>query len=272
MTRSQPPLPPLDGAPGPAAAASRAQLRALRDRVLEGARRPQRGLRSWLRPLPIAAALGLSMLLGGTSLAAVRAWPALRAYFAPAPAPTASQATGVARMPPPTRPAGVAAPEPATAAIVEAEPPARMAPPAAPPSRRDSKAKAAVDRLARANELRAQRRWSAAEALYLEVLASGAGVQPSSAAALAAAELRLYQLGRPRAALPLFRRVLALEPSSALAEQARHGIALCHRAQGDRRLEREALESFVKAHPTSPMRERAEGRLGELRSAPLQNP
>lgn len=270
MTRSQTPLPPLDGAPGPAAAASPSQLRALRDRILAGARRPQPGRPSWMRPLPLAAALALSLLLGGTSFAAVRAWPALRAYFAPGPAQAPPQESIVVRAAPPPRAEPTAEPEQvsAQAATVDREPRA----PATPPSRRDSRAKAAIDRLARANELRAQRRWSAAEALYLAVLESGAGVQPSSAAALAAAELRLYQLGRPRAALALFRRALALEPSSALAEQARHGIALCHRARGDRLLERAALESFVKAHPGSPMRDRAEARLAELRSAPPQKP
>ncbi len=255
MARSQPPLPPLDGAPGPAPAAPPSELRGLRDRILERARAP-RGHRAWTRPL--AAALALSALLGGTGFAAVRAWPGLRAAFAPDPTlpsfPTATApAPALARTPAP----------PLTPALTPTPLPALAPAPAPAPGR----TRAAIDRLARANELRAQKRWSAAEALYLDVLESKAGVQWSSAAALAAGELRLYQLGRPRAALSLFRRVLALEPSGALAEQARHGIALAYRAQGDRVRERDALDVFVRAHPASPMRERAEARLLELRAA-----
>ena len=92
--------------------------------------------------------------------------------------------------------------------------------------------------------------------------AASAGAR--AAAALAAADLRLNQLSKPRGALALFERVLALEPAGPLAEQARHGIAESQRALGDRAREAAAWRAFLRAHPGSRMRPQAEARLSVL--------
>jgi len=253
MTQLRPVLPPLDDTPGPAAARTPAAIRALRAAIVERASGRAAALRAPVlaRLLPAAAALGLTLLVAGGVVAAVRSYPALRSYFAPAPAaPVASPRK------PETAPAPARVPGAIEPAAIE---PAASKPVPAPSPR------ASADLLARANQLRAQRRWRAAEALYLRVLDERAGVQPSSAAALAAAELRLSQLGRPEGALALFERALALQPDGPLAEQARHGIALSYRALGDRAGETGALEIFLRAHPHSLMRARVEQRLRALR-------
>jgi tetratricopeptide (TPR) repeat protein len=212
-------------------------MRALRDAIVERASgRPAASRASALgRMLPAAAALVLTLVVAGGVVAAVRSFPALRAYLAPAPAAQAPQATSPRQRQIPIAATAV----PAGSAIDRsaAEPAASKPVPALAP-------RAHVDLLARANQLRAQRRWRAAEALYLRVLAEQAGVQPSSTAALAAAELRLSQLGRPEGALALFERALSLQPDGPLAEQARHGIALSYRALGDRAGETRALENY----------------------------
>ncbi|HMI91424.1 MAG TPA: hypothetical protein VK509_08680, partial [Polyangiales bacterium] len=133
-----------------------------------------------------------------------------------------------------------------------------------PPSARASAALPRVDGLAHANRLRAAQRWRAAEAGYVAVLDSETQPGARAAAALAAADLRLDQLGRPHAALALFERALAFEPASALGEQARHGIARAYQALGDGPREATALRAFLRAHPRSRMRAVAEARLNAL--------
>jgi tetratricopeptide (TPR) repeat protein len=154
-------------------------------------------------------------------------------------------------------------------AVVASEPPAAEAnaAPAASPAlvaHRATAPRSAADPFARANQLRAEQRWAAAEALYLRVLTEAGSADARSTAALAAAELRLNQLHDPRAALALFGRTLALAPASVLAEQAQHGIAQSYRALGDSAKERAALQTFLAAYPRSAMRARASSRLRAL--------
>jgi tetratricopeptide (TPR) repeat protein len=214
-----------------------------------------------LRPLPLAAAAMLALLCVGGALAAAGSWPALQQYFAPA----------VARKTPPA--ASTPTPQPARSSVAVAtqqsalrvkdssEANAELLP------HSERSPRGSSDLLAQANRLRQQRRWRAAEALYLRVLGQRPGVRAGSAAALAAAELRLSHLGRPRAALELFERALRMQPGGPLAEQARHGIAQSQRALGDAAREAAALERFLRQHPASLMRSHAEARLRELRAS-----
>ena len=123
--------------------------------------------------------------------------------------------------------------------------------------------KDADDLLARANQLRGQRRWREAAAAYQAVIAGAPDSHGAYVAMLARAELLLDHLGHPAEALGLFQRALA-EPSGVLTEEAHYGIASSYRALGDVENERRALNVFLAAHPHSLMRASAAARLGEL--------
>ena len=257
MTSSTPPLPELDDAEGPARRLPAHSLRALRVRIVARAS-AVRSLRvpEPLRPLRVAAAALVAFAAVGSAAAAVRSFPALREYWqAPAAVSEPPRPTAVRpRRQTPERTADTELP-----VVQPAEPAPQPGAPAEPASR------GFTDLLERANQLRAERRWRAAEALYARAVEQQAGLGPRSAAALAAAELRLAQLGRPRSALAMFERVLRLQPNGPLAEQARHGRAQALRALGDDAGEARALQAFVAAHPHSLMRPSAEERLRALR-------
>jgi tetratricopeptide (TPR) repeat protein len=127
-------------------------------------------------------------------------------------------------------------------------------------------AQVAKDWLARANELRQARRWKRAHATYLHVARSAPGSHEAYVAAVAAASLRLHQLGQPRGALRLYRQAIARRPAGALTEEARYGVAEAYRAVGNESAEVQALQSFVASHPGSPLRRAADARLDALRA------
>jgi len=120
------------------------------------------------------------------------------------------------------------------------------------------------DLLRRANALRARGAFREAERLYSDVARSAADRDDAYAAGVAAASLRLEQLGRPQSALALFREALRRRPRGALAEEARRGIAECHRALGDTQAEVRALRELLAAHPNTLLRSRAQARLNQL--------
>lgn len=256
------PLPPLDGDPGPAVARAPEVLLAMRERIVErAAGRSGVHLRRARKPWWLAIAVGLGLISAGSVFAAVRSWPELRAYLGASDRPAQPVAPAAVRssvqLPAPSSPPASVAPEPPTAE-------AKSLPPPVSPAHRAAGPRSAADLFARANQLRAEQRWAAAEALYLRVLDDAGSADARSTAALAAAELRLSQLHDPRAALALFERTLALAPASVLAEQAQHGIAQSYRALGDSAKERAALQAFLDAYPHSAMRARASDRLRAL--------
>jgi tetratricopeptide (TPR) repeat protein len=120
------------------------------------------------------------------------------------------------------------------------------------------------DLLRRANALRARGAFREAERMYSDVARSAADRDDAYAAGVAAASLRLEQLGRPESALALFREALRQRPRGALAEEARRGIAECHRALGDTQAEVRALRELLAAHPSTLLRSRAQARLDQL--------
>jgi hypothetical protein len=122
----------------------------------------------------------------------------------------------------------------------------------------------AEDLLSGANQLRGQRRWREAAAVYQKVIVSFPETDGAYVAMLARAELLLDHLARPAEALLLFQRALARQPAGLLTEEARYGIAACYRAMGDVENERRALNAFLAAHPHSLLRASAAGRLAEL--------
>ncbi|HXI59737.1 MAG TPA: tetratricopeptide repeat protein [Polyangia bacterium] len=122
----------------------------------------------------------------------------------------------------------------------------------------------AEDLLSGANQLRGQRRWREAAAVYQKVIVSFPETDGAYVAMLARAELLLDHLARPAEALLLFQRALARQPAGLLTEEARYGIAACYRAMGDIENERRALNAFLAAHPHSLLRASAAGRLAEL--------
>jgi tetratricopeptide (TPR) repeat protein len=124
--------------------------------------------------------------------------------------------------------------------------------------------KEAEDLLARANTLRGERQWQAADDVYEQV----AKLYPRSAAAyvaeVASAGLRLDHLNNAASARQLYGMALSARPDGPLAEEARYGLARALRALGDVAGERAALEAFVAAYPASPLRAHAQKRLQEL--------
>jgi hypothetical protein len=164
------------------------------------------------------------------------------------------------------------APNPATNARRRAAAPARSRAlahaPAAGAAGGDGQTSAtapdADDLLSGANQLRGQRRWREAAAVYQKVIVLFPETDGAYVAMLARAELLLDHLTRPAEALLLFQRALARQPAGLLTEEARYGIAACYRAMGDIENERRALNAFLAAHPHSLLRASAAGRLAEL--------
>ncbi|MEM9489381.1 MAG: hypothetical protein AAGC55_09565, partial [Myxococcota bacterium] len=169
------------------------------------------------------------------------------------------------------------APEPAGSRQVEAErvesarpgpteslPSAERRPERPEPRPKWQADKPAADLLRLANEARKTRNWRRADRYYQSVLSGGADRTATYVAAVASASIRLEKLGRPKSALALYRKALRLARNGALAEEARWGIAAAHRALGQAKLERRALEEFIARHPDSPQVAQARQRLRDL--------
>jgi hypothetical protein len=116
--------------------------------------------------------------------------------------------------------------------------------------------------LARANELRAQKKWREAEAAYRRVLELAPGSPEAQTARIAAADLRLHQMHDPAGAEGLFGK--AQQQGGALGEEAAWGLTETRRARGDKPGEARALEQFLAAYPQSALAPRARARLAEL--------
>ncbi len=163
--------------------------------------------------------------------------------------------------PPPAEAPTDAAPAlvPAPPAPVEPEAPSRPGP---RPARRE------VDEwLARANALRGQRRWTAADALYARVAKAAPRTAAAHVALVASGTLHLEHLGDPAGARQRFRAALSARQEGAVAEEARFGLAEAARRTGNVRAEAAALRELVRRHPASPLVPRAQKRLGEIAPA-----
>jgi hypothetical protein len=116
--------------------------------------------------------------------------------------------------------------------------------------------------LAAANALRAARQWAAAASEYERVVQIAPESAAAQAARIAAADLRLEQLGDPRRAEQGF--LDAQRRGGPLAEEALWGVARARRARGDVTGERAALQAFLQDFAGGAMAPRARERLAEL--------
>lgn len=137
---------------------------------------------------------------------------------------------------------------------------------------RDARAEASPsspeDLLREANRLRGSRRWREAERTYTRVMREHPSTMSAHVARVAAADIRLSQLGDPRGALRLYRGALGGRGSGALALEARQGIAESLRRMGNTVEETRALRAIVASHPGTPAARRAARRLAEIESTP----
>lgn len=283
-------LQPLDDGPGPARPISDARARelvrgALRRVIAGDVDLPGPAARTRARRLTRVALVAGGLLAVGAAVAGlayrrlVAERPAVVATAtattttaAPLPAPAErtdrAPATGPEAAPDPSAAVAAATNGDHDATTATRSPVRHKATPPRPRalahSERENAAASGDDLLARANQLRAQRRWREAAAAYQSVIAGSAGTNGAYVAMLARAELLLDHLNRPSEALGLFQRALA-QPSGLLTEEARYGIATCYRALGDSNRERQALNAFLAAHPHSLLRASAAARLTELR-------
>lgn len=124
------------------------------------------------------------------------------------------------------------------------------------------------DLLLRANRLRGEGRYGAAERTYLRVIAESPGGGAAYSARVAAAGLRSEQLSDPRGAVRLYAQALRLSPSGPLTPEIHDGMAQAFRKLGTGPKEREALEAVLANQPEGPAAERARRRLRELDGAP----
>jgi tetratricopeptide (TPR) repeat protein len=275
---TRPRLGPLDGRPGPARPLSPDQARALVHRALgrlvsgeePAARRRGRGWRR-LRQAGIALA---GLVLVGSAAAAVGlvVRSSVRDKHAPV-APGRGRAPVVVPAPPAEEVSAPAVEEKAPAAPRRAAPPPSprrrsQAPRTRVPERASTEAvmePAGVDELARANGLRAERRWSEAAEAYAAVAARVPGTQDAYVADLARAGLLLERLERPAEALAIYRRAGSTSRWGPLRQEALYGEAACYQVLGNREAERAALEGFLAEFPATPLRAAVERRLADIR-------
>lgn len=192
---------------------------------------------------PSTSALSAPGNAAGTGEATANAptTPSLPAPLAPAPIAEAMPSTSVADLPNANAPATLP-----------------HASNTQPPPQASS-----ADLLREANQLRAQNQWDAAAALYEKVITIGPSSAEAYPANVALGNLEL-QRGRPAAALARYDHALKMQPSGALAEEARWGKARALRTSGRVDAERAALEDFRTHHPESLLAPGAAKRLSEI--------
>jgi tetratricopeptide (TPR) repeat protein len=216
----------------------------------------------------------LRIIAIAATLAALTATAAAAIYFTtrePEPEPAPESAPAIpdpdprAAEPPAPQPSP-SEPVPVTVPEIVVDAPADDPP--APPRPSTSRREPAADLFARANALRAARRWRDADRLYAQIADAHPDTSTAQVALVASADLHLDHLRDPRGALTRYRSALSAAPRGALAEEARWGVAQAHRALGDRAAETQALADFLARHPDSPLAERARSRLAADRSGP----
>jgi len=265
-------LEPLDDSSGPAKRISSQRaadlVRAVVDRSVESAAPVPRSQspRRWRRVVLVAAAL---LVVAGGASAAIYELTVDEPQPAVKPQSSESASRSVRETAAPPAEAVVVEPieEPGAGPVLPAKEKQKRAKPSREIARRDP-LESPDDLLARANERRKARDWREAAALYERVRAEHEGTTAAYVATVAAASIHLEHLNGARRALTLYRAAMRARPNGYLAEEARHGIAEAHRARGARQAEADALAEFLAEHPESPLRERAEDRLRQIRPAP----
>jgi TolA-binding protein len=179
-----------------------------------------------------------------------------------------AQATEVP-LPRPTQSSSIQAPARPIQAPARA---AESAPP--PPSQQPSvePAPAVVDPppfrapqiLRRAEQARTARRWADASRAFEDLGRRYPGTREEVVGRALYGQLLLDQLGEPGRALTMFERYLAVDPSGALAEEARLGRAQALRRLGRSREERSAWLELLREHPGSVHAAAARTRLATL--------
>jgi tetratricopeptide (TPR) repeat protein len=226
----------LDDAAGPASYLSPAARDALLQDVLTKAYPPRR--RGWW----MAAAIALACVSGGSASAALL-WYARTQH----------------------EPTAVVAPKPShhsqkvETPVVEAVAPRVASAPVEP--KVTPRPRAAEDWLREGNRLRGARRWEQADDAYGQAARRAVSDDAAYVALVASAGVRLEHLNDARGALARYRAALAAARHGTLDEEIRFGIADAYRALGDARRERRALQTFLRAHPQSPLAEQARARL-----------
>jgi hypothetical protein len=259
MAQSERWLPPLDDGPGPAAPIPDARASAMVEAAIE---------RAFPAPAPRRLSLSRAPMFAMAATLAIAAAAAAYAWRHRAPATNAPPAA------PESSPAVVVAPPaPATSASAPADSAESTAPYTAAPSvsaapgpARPARAPSAeaTDLLARANELRAARRWAEAAQTYERVLVLHASSSDATVATVAAADLHLDHLHDPKGALRLYRSARGAQGGGALAEQVSWGIARSTRALGDARAEQAALTEYLERYPSGLFAADARQRLADL--------
>jgi tetratricopeptide (TPR) repeat protein len=227
----------LDGQPGPAKKISSET----QDRLLASVLAPKKVVS---RVLGIAAAAAVALFAGG-AIAAV--------WYATREEPAEPLAEAVRETP---REVIVAPSLP--------EEPDPVLPQEPEPAKRAKKLEAPEDLLAKANELRGQKQWGAAEKTYSRVMRAHPRSQAAYVAAIAAAALRLEHLDDAHGALLLYEKARAISPNGALEADVLFGIAGAHRALGDRADEKRTLEHLLRKYPKSVFVPAAKKRIAEL--------
>jgi tetratricopeptide (TPR) repeat protein len=168
-------------------------------------------------------------------------------------------------------PARRATPRPAApATVTEPSEPAAVAagqvqdPEPQPSASADAGVFSAPDLLARANRLRGDGKFRAAERAYLRVVAQSPASPSAYAARVAAAALRREHLSDPKGALALYGQALRSDPKGALGPEIHAGMAEVYGQLGQTAQERRALQALLRRSPQGPAAERARKRLQEL--------
>jgi tetratricopeptide (TPR) repeat protein len=152
----------------------------------------------------------------------------------------------------------VAAPAPRAAAT-----PARVKPHAA--STADARSD---DLLRRANQLRGDGDYRAAERAYQQAVTENPRGAAAYAARVAAAGLRLERLSDARGALRLYGEALQHTPDGALSPEIHEGMANAYHKLGRARDEARMLRALLREQPSGPAAERARARLAVLDAQP----
>jgi tetratricopeptide (TPR) repeat protein len=217
-----------------------------------------------LRGKRLAWGLAAALVLTGSAAAM---YSALRgqdqAAVVPARNVAPEPASAAASSEPVLAPAPAIAPAQPEPAVTPAKPSAREL-----PTRSQGDAKAVEDLLQRANRLRGEAQYRAAERVYLRVATTSPNGAAAYTARTAAASLRLEQLGDPKGALRLYEEALHASPQGALAPEIHEGMAHAYRALGRRADERRALQALLAAQAAGPATERARKRLQVLDATP----
>ena len=239
---------------GPALRIDPAAARLLVEQALDGTLAGERS-----KPLRIGRwswMLAAAFVLVGSAAAMYAAQQAQTETAAPRPAePSATASARVIEPPQPAAP---------TRGVAQPAPQPRSDEPSAPQAAAVQSNGGAQDLLRRANRLRGEGQYRAAERTYLRVVTQSPAGAPAYAARVAAAGLRNERLADPEGALRLYQEAERAHPRGALAPEIHEGMAQAYRKLNAPADERRALSALLDDQPQGPAAERARKRLEAL--------